>query len=132
MIDRTKPIYKIAVTFQNYSSLLEQMDELVAANLMEERFRDTWVVSLFDLMVIADFIESEDEFLSYLDMRKIIATNHSTFYDELDLLGQFLNNDMADKVSPNKPMMIIGGSNDIDEEYAKDFYLPMDLGSEKK
>lgn len=108
------------------------MDELVAANLMEKRFRDTWVVSLFDLMIIADFIESEDEFLSYLDMRKIIATNHSTFYDELDLLGQFLNNDLADKVSPNKPMMIIGGSNDIDEEYAKDFYLPMDLGSEKK
>jgi hypothetical protein len=23
-------------------------------------------------------------------------------------------------------MMIIGGSSDIDEEYAKDFYLPMD------
>lgn len=131
LIDKTKPIYKIAVTFQHYSSLLGQMDKLVAASLMEERFRDVWVVSLFDLMVIADFVESEDEFLSYLDMRKIINTNHSTFHDELDLLSQFLNEDLADKVKPNKPMMIIGGSSDIDEEYAKDFYLPMNLRSEK-
>lgn len=131
LIDKTKPIYKIAVTFQHYSSLLGQMDKLVAASLMEERFRDTWVVSLFDLMVVADFIESEDEFLSYLNMRKIINTNHSTFHDELDLLSQFLNDDLADKVMPNKPMMIIGGSSDIDEEYAKDFFLPMDYGFEK-
>lgn len=132
LIDKTKPIYKIAVTFQHYSSLLGQMDKLVAAGLMEERFRDTWVVSLFDLMVVADFVESENEFLSYLDMRKIINTNHSTFHDELDLLGQFLNDDLADKVTPNKPLMIIGGSSDIDEEYAKDFYLPMSFGSEKE
>lgn len=132
LIDKTKPIYKIAVTFQHYSSLLGQMDKLVAASLMEERFRDTWIVSLFDLMVVADFTESEDEFLSYLDMRKIINTNHSTFHDELDLLSQFFNKDLADKVMPNKPMMIIGGSSDIDEEYAKDFYLPIDFRAEKK
>jgi hypothetical protein len=132
LIDKTKPIYKIAVTFHHYSSLLGKMDKLVAAGLMEERFRDTWVVSLFDLMVVADFIDSEDEFSSYLDMRKIINTNHSTFHDELDLLGQFLNNELANKVMPNKPMMIIGGSSDIDEEYAKDFYLPMDSGFEKE
>lgn len=132
LIDKTKPIYKIAVTFQHYSSLLGQMDKLVAASLMEERFRNTWVVSLFDLMVVADFIESEDEFLSYLDMRKIINTNHSTFHDELDLLSQFLNDDLADKVMPNEPMMIIGGSSNIDEEYSKDFYLPIDFGSKKE
>lgn len=131
LINKTKPIYKIAVTFQHYSSLLGQMDKLVAASLMEERFRDTWVVSLFDLMVVSDFVESEDEFLSYLDMRKIINTNHSTFHDELDLLGQFLNDNLADKVIANKPMKIIGGSSDIDKEYAKDFYPPINLSFEK-
>lgn len=128
IIDKKKPIYKIAVTFQHFSSLFGQMDKLVTAGLMEEHFRDTWAVSLFDLMVVADFVESEDEFLSYLDMRKIINTNHSTFHDELDLLGQFLNENLADKVTPDKPMKIIGGSGDIDEEYAKDFYIPMDFG----
>lgn len=127
VIDKKKPIYEIAVTFQHFSSLLGQMDNLVTAGLMEERFRNTWAVSLFDLMVVADFVESEDEFLSYLDMRKIINTNHSIFYDELDLLGQFLNKNLANKVKPNKSMTIIGGSDDIDEEYAKDFYLPMNI-----
>ena len=121
IIDKKKPIYKIAVTFQHFSSLLGQMDKLVTAGLMKERFRDTWAVSLFDLMVVADFVESEDEFLSYLDMRKIINTNHSTFHDELDLLEQFLNESLADKVNTDKPMEIIGGSKHIDEEYAKDF-----------
>lgn len=127
VIDKKKPIYEIAVTFQHFSSLLGQMDNLVTAGLMEERFRNTWAVSLFDLMVVADFVESEDEFLSYLDMRKTINTNHSIFYDELDLLGQFLNKNLANKVKPNKSMTIIGGSDDIDEEYAKDFYLPMSI-----
>ena len=127
VIDKKKPIYEIAVTFQHFSSLLGQMDKLVTAGLMEERFRNTWAVSLFDLMVVADFVESEDEFLSYLDMRKIINTNHSIFYDELDLLGQFLNKNLANKVKPNKSMTIIGGSDDINEEYAKDFYLPMSI-----
>lgn len=126
-IDKKKPIYKIAVTFQHFSSLLGQMDKLVTAGLMEEHFRDTWSVSLFDLMVVADFVESEDEFLSYLDMRKIINTNHSTFHDELDLLEQFLNENLADKVKPNKHMMIIGGSDYIDEEYAKDIFPPIDI-----
>ncbi len=123
IIDKKKPIYKIAVTFQHFSSLFGQMDKLVTAGLMEEHFRDTWVVSLFDLMVVADFVESEDEFLSYLNMRKIINTNHSTFHDELDLLEQFLNESLADRVNADKPMVIIGGSKHIDEEYAKDFSL---------
>lgn len=132
LIDKNKPIYKIAVTFQHYSPLLGHMDELVATGLMEERFRDTWIVSLFDLMVVADFVKSEDEFLSYLNMRKIINTNHSTFFDELDLLGQFLNEELAEKVIPNKSMIINRGSSDIDKEYAKDFYLPIDSKSQKE
>lgn len=132
LIDNKKPIYKIVVTFQHYFSLLGQMDKLVAAGLMEESFRNTWIVSLFDLMAVADFIESEDEFLSYLDMRNIINANHSTFHDELDLFGLFLNEDLSDKVTPDKPMTIISGSSYIDEEYAKDFYLPIDVTTEKE
>lgn len=122
VIDKSKAIYKIAVTFQHYSSLLGQMDKLVDAGLMEERYRDIWIVSLFDLMVVSDFIESENEFISYLEMRKIINKNHSIFFDELDLLAKFLNHNLAEDVKMDKPMQIIGGAEEIDEEYAKDFY----------
>lgn len=124
-IDKTKPVYKIAVTFQHYSTLLGQMDKLVEAGLMKDEYRDTWIVSLFDLMVCADFFEYEDEFISYLEMHKTIYSNHSTFNDELDLLGKFLNEDFAKQVKPDSAMIIIGGHENIDEEYAKDFKLPI-------
>lgn len=125
IIDNTKPIYKIAITFQHYSAILGQMDKLQSAGMIEPHLRDTWIASLFDLMVISEFIESEDEFISYLDMRKTINTNPITFHDELDLLGQFLNEDLASKIRPNKPMMIVGGANYIDEEYKSDSYIPL-------
>lgn len=129
-VDKAKPIYKIAVTFQHYSTLLGQMDKLIEAGLMKDEYRDTWIVSLFDLMVCADFFESEDEFVSYLELHKTIYSNHSTFTDELDLLGKFLNEGLAEQVKPDTAMIIIGGHEDIDEEYAKDFKLP--LGGFKK
>ena len=127
IIDKTKPIYKIAVTFQHYSAILGQMDKLESAGMIEPQLRDTWITSLFDLMVISEFIESEDEFITYLEMRKTINTNPITFHDELDLLGQFLNEDLASKIRPNKPMMIVGGANYIDEEYTSDSYLPINI-----
>ena len=40
--------------------------------------------------------------------------------------------DLADKVIWNKPMIINGSSNYIDEEYAKDFYPPIDFNTGKK
>lgn len=127
-IDKSKPIYKIAVTFQHHSALLGQMDVLVKAGLMKEQYKDTWIISLFDLMAVSDFIESEDEFLAYLEMHKMVNTNHCTYCDELDLLGQFLNNNLANKVKNGKPLNIIGGHEDIDAEYSKDYYSDIFLG----
>lgn len=127
-IDKSKPVYKIAVTFQHHSALLGQMDVLVKSGLMEEKYKDTWIVSLFDLMVVSDFVESEDEFLTYLEMHKVLNTNHSTYCDELDLLGQFLNEDLANKVRNDKPLNIIGGHESIDAEYSRDYYPDISLG----
>ena len=124
-IDKTKPIYKIAVTFQHYSTMIGYIDKLIEAGLLKDEHRDTWIVSLFDFMVFSDFIQSEDQFVAYLNMHKIIYNNHSTYNDELDLLGQFLNNGLADKVQANKPMLIIDGHQYIDEEYSSDFKIPV-------
>lgn len=123
-VDKSKPIYKIAVTFQHYSSLLGQMDKLIEAGLMEESYRDTWIVSLFDLMVFSDFFGSEDEFIAYLEMHKMIYANHSSFTDELDLLGGFLYEDLDKQIKPDKANIIVGGTQYIDAEYSKDFKIP--------
>jgi hypothetical protein len=102
------------------------MDKLVEAGMMKDEYRDTWIVSLFDLMVFADFIESEEEFIKYLDMHNTLYSNHSTFYDEIDLLNGFVNYDLVEKVKPGKALIIQPGSAEIDDEYAKDFKLPME------
>lgn len=124
-IDKSKPVYKIAVTFQHYSTMIGYMDMLVGAGLLDDSYRDTWIVSLFDLMVCADFIESEDEFIEYLELHKTLYSNHSTFNDELDVLNGFLNEDLARKVKPGKPIMLVGGAEEIDKEYYQNMEIPM-------
>ena len=117
-VDKSKPLYKISVCFQHYSSLLGQMDLLIETGMLAEEYRDTWIVSLFDLMVCSDFFVSEDEFTSYLDMHKTIYANHSTFNDEIVLLNGFLNEDLAKKVNHMQGKIILGDTADIDEEYS--------------
>lgn len=124
-IDKSKPVYKIAVAFQHYSTMIGYMDMLVGAGLLDDSYRDTWIVSLFDLMVCADFIESEDEFIEYLELHKTLYLNHSTFNDELDVLNGFLNEDLARKVKPGKPIMLVGGAEEIDKEYYQNMEIPM-------
>lgn len=125
-IDPSKPIYKIAVTFQHYSALLGNMSMLIKLDLMREDYRDTWIVSLYDIMVIADFCDNEDEFIAYLDLRMKISSCNTLFFDELDLYGQFINNDLSSKLAKGKKVdMILGGSEFFDEEYSSDFDLPI-------
>ena len=97
---------------------------LIDAGIMKNDYRDTWIVSLFDLMVCADFIESESEFLAYMDLHKSMYANHCTFNDELDVLNGFLNEDLAHKIVPGNPFMLVGGAEEIDKEYYQSFILP--------
>lgn len=53
-------------------------------------------------------------------------------FNELDLLGPFLKEGLVEKVSPNKSIMIIGGSSDIDKEYYEGYLSQLDFGSDKK
>ncbi len=122
-VDKCKPIYKIVVTFHHHASLFGNMDMLIKVGLMKDIYRDTWLVSLFDLMVIAEQIKSEIDFIKYLEMHKSIYSENSVFYDELDLLSGFLYDDLYEKVKTNKSRVIIGGTERIDEMYTD--YLPL-------
>lgn len=128
IIDRSLPIYKIAVTFQHYSSLIGFMDKLVEAGLMEESYRDTWIVSLFDLMVCSDYIKNEEEFIDYLELHNALYANHSIFTDELNVLNGFLNENLVTKVKPNKLLILVDGSEVFDNDYSNGFVHPLQRG----
>lgn len=117
----------MAVTFQHYSSLVGQMDNLIKTGLMEERYRDTWIVSLFDLMVCSEYFNDEEEFISYLDTHNVIYANHCTFYDELDVLNGFLNYDLVDQMKTAKSSIIVYGHAEIDEDFNKDILMPLEF-----
>lgn len=120
-IDKSKPIFKIVVTFQHFFVLLGDFDCLVQANLMKEEYRDTFVVSLFDLMVMSDFIQSEDEWIEYLNIHNEIYAKKFKFMDELEVLNGFLNFDMVRQIHKNKTGIIGFGTKEIDNEYVDSF-----------
>lgn len=117
-IDPGKPIYKIVVTLQHYSTLYGNFDKLVEAGVMKEEYRDTFMVSLFDLMIISDFITDEEEFCNYLDVHNQLYEKNFSFHDEIDVLNGFLNYDLEEKVNQLKGGIIAYGSKEIDEEYS--------------
>ena len=117
-VDKSKPIYKIAVTFQHFSSLLGDFEMLKAVGLMEEEYRDTWVVSLYDLMVIADYCEDEEEFVDYLNMHNEIQKKNIKWMDELALYEGYINQNLKQEVNKKNLSMIIGSTEFFDKDYA--------------
>lgn len=121
-VDKSKNIYKIVVTFQHFSDLLGDFNELIKSKLMEENYKDIWIVSLFDLMVIADYTKDESEFIEYLELHKKVHEQNIKYVDELDLYGDFLEGNLKWHIAA-KPSMIIGYTDFFDNDYAD--YLPI-------
>ena len=59
-------------------------------------------------------------------MHKTIYSNHSQFFDEVDLLNGFINHDLKEKVEPGKPLIIQPDCSEIDDEYAKEYRLSLE------
>ena len=122
-IDKNKPVFKIAVTFQHFSILLGHMQGLLDLGLMEDLYRNTWIVSLYDLMVVSDYCKDERDFMLYLYLHNDIAMKNISWKDELDIFGQYLNNNLTQTISKVDDAMIVDGSEFFDEEYAKKYKL---------
>lgn len=121
-----KEIHKIVVTFQHYYSLVGDMDELIRTGLLKEEYRDTWIVSLFDLMVVSDFTKGETNFLNYLKLRMAINNKHARFIDEIDVYGMYLYHGLtADTLKDGD--MIVDGCQEIDDGYNSDLIEPIPI-----
>ncbi len=105
-IDKSKvtSIFKISVTFEHFATISANLRYLIDSNVLSEDFKWTWIVSIFDLMIFADIIESEDDFKEYLQNRiAIYDRTDIEFSDEIDILGYFLDGNFPLKDSkPNE------------------------------
>jgi len=118
-----KQIYTISVTFENVDTLTIGLKELYEAGIIDEWYTDTWIVSIYDLMVFADLIESQEDFNEYLDFRLMLNSQDNVkFYDEIDILGFYLKGNFPlnlDISQEDTLFKIMGFKDDIDEYYNK-------------
>ena len=116
-----KKFIKISVTLEHYSLISINLKELIDSSLLNPDYKWTWIVSLYDLMVFSDIIESEKDFLDYLHYRlDLYDRTDITFVDEIDILGFFLDGNFPLKPSnQNEKNIVTGYSKDIDDYYTK-------------
>lgn len=116
-INKTKPIYKIVVTFQQFTMFLTDCESYKKMGLLDPSIDNALVISLFDLMTILENMKDEQEFIQYLDIRKEVNKNKMLYCDELDLFEYFEEGMLSEAIKkPGAFIMPITPSK-LDEKY---------------
>lgn len=118
---KIKSYFKISVTFANFSSISANLKYLINSGVLSPDFKWTWIVSLFDLMIFADLIQSEDQFKEYLTYRiALYDRNDIEFIDEIDILGFYFKNRFPlGQEKENEIIHIINYKDEIDTYYIR-------------
>lgn len=129
-----KNFFKISVTFEHFASISTNLKYLINSNILSPAFKWTWIVSLYDLMIFADLIETENDFKEYLAYRiELYDRDDTEFTDEIDILGFFLEGNFP--IKPRKENDILHITNfkgDIEEYYTKTGVGLPDIAKPKK
>jgi hypothetical protein len=122
-IDKSKnyQTIKISVTYEHLSTVSVNLKYLIESGVLSPDYRWTWIVSLYDLMIFSDLIESESDFKEYLKYRmELYERNDVEFHDEIDILGYFFENLFPLKAEKeNERIMIISYKDNIDTYYTR-------------
>ena len=120
-IDKTQiqSYFKISVTFEHFSSISANLKYLISSGVLNPDFKWTWIVSLYDLMIFVDLIQSETDFKEYLSHRiALYDRNDIEFSDEIDILGfYFENNFPLGQEKQNEIINIVNYKDEIDNYY---------------
>ncbi|MBF4485768.1 hypothetical protein [Flavobacterium sp. CSZ] len=91
----TQKIYRVSVSFSFVGTLISALSKLQQYGIIDENSEFAWAVNIYDLMVFAELMESEQMFMDYLDKRLPIYNNDKVSgTDELDLLGLYFTDDL--------------------------------------
>lgn len=129
IIDKSnlKKVIKISVTYEHFSTIAVNLRYLIDSGVLSSDYKWTWIVSLYDLMIFADLIGSEDSFQEYIENRfGLYERSDIQFIDEIDILGYYLDGNFPlPPVKENEMISMIGFKDDIDTYYnRKDVGMP--------
>lgn len=94
-IDKTKKMFRITITMEHLADLIAYMYDLKELGIIESGVDFAWTCSIFDLIVFSELIDSEKDFIDYLDKRiPLYQRPELNFHDEIDILGYFFEHDL--------------------------------------
>jgi hypothetical protein len=136
-IDKSKnyQTVKISVTYEHLATVSVNLKYLIESGVLSEAYKWTWMVSLYDLMIFADLIESEADFKEYLQNRlALYERNDIEFHDEIDILGYFFENLFPLKAEKeNEKFFMLSYKDDIETYYRRrDVGMPRMLKPKRK
>lgn len=122
-LDKSKiqSYFKISVTFEHFSSISANLRYLINSGVLSPDFKWTWIVSLYDLMIFSDLIQSEEEFKEYLSHRiALYDRNDIEFMDEIDILGFYFENGFPlGQEKENEILHIVNYKDEIETYYTR-------------
>ena len=123
IVDKTNinAYYKIAVTFEQFSAISANLQRLIDTGILQEEFKWSWIISIYDLFVFADLIENEVDFNEYLNYRLgLYDKENITFEDETEILGYYFEGNFPiTTIKDDEHITITGFKDEIDEYYTK-------------
>ncbi|RZK14673.1 MAG: hypothetical protein EOO43_16015 [Flavobacterium sp.] len=122
MIDSSKPIYRISVSFSYVGGIIAALSKLQEFGVIEENAGYAWTINIFDLIPFTDLMESELMLLDYLNRRlALYADSRLTTVDEMQLLGLYFDNNLKirHQFKDATHVQLTGYSADIDNFYDK-------------
>ena len=122
-INKTKPIYKIVVTFQQFTMFLTDCESYKKMGLLDPSIDDALVISLFDLMTILENMKDEQEFIQYLDIRKEVNKNKMLYCDELDLFEYFEEGMLSEAIKKPRAFIMPITPSKLDEKYLCNLFI---------
>jgi len=88
-------IYRISISFSFVGTLISSLSKLQQYGIIDKNSEFAWALNIYDLMVFSDLIDSEEDFMDYLDKRLPLYDNEKlSATDELDLLALYFTNDL--------------------------------------
>jgi hypothetical protein len=87
--------FRITITFEHLANFVTDMYDLKELGVINEGIDFSWTISVYDLLIFAEILETELDLIEFLQKRlPLYERSELHFSDEIDLLGHFLSDNL--------------------------------------
>ena len=120
-IDKNKKTFRMTITLELLTGFITTLNDLIQLGAIDKNIDLAWNCSLFDFMIFSEILETEDDFIDYLEKRiPLLSDSRINVNDEIDLLGYYIeNNELIDHelLEKSTTYTFSKASQDIDEYF---------------